>query len=172
MRVHRVRVHRVRVHGVRRASRACAWRACAWQVSRLYIRGEVVSLFEALLLLLLHAGSKERTPLLEQVLVFLRSEACLLAQLAQQCCALQHVLRCAAAAATGEAKRVHAGRVVAHQLRRLASRLKQFLSRTAWADVRPVRCHLAPRSLLPPYYPLTAPLLPPYCPFSTSAPPV
>ena len=81
------------------------------------MRGDLVPLFEALLLLLLPAGSTERTPLLEQILVFLRSDACLLAQLAQQSSTLQHVLRCAAAAATGEAKRAHAGRVVAHQLK-------------------------------------------------------
>ena len=146
------------------------------------MRGDLVPLFEVLLLLLLPAGSKERTPLLEQILVFLRSDACLLAQLAQQCATLQHVLCCAAAAATGEAKRAQAGRVVAHQLKVplplhpltpthphthlspvprytpyapwtplrpdtpfkvLASRLKQFLSRAAWADVRPVRRHVA-----------------------------
>ena len=57
-------------------------RAVAWQVSRLTMRGDPVPLFEALLLLLLPAGSKQRTPLLEQILVFLRSDACLLAQLA------------------------------------------------------------------------------------------
>ena len=145
------------------------------------MRGDLVPLFEVLLLLLLPAGSKERTPLLEQILVFLRSDACLLAQLAQQCATLQHVLCCAAAAATGEAKRAQAGRVVAHQLKVplplhpltpphthtplspvphytpyalwtplrpdtpykvLASRLKQFLSRAAWADVRPARRHM------------------------------
>ena len=81
------------------------------------MRGDPVPLFEALLLLLLPAGSKQRTPLLEQILVFLRSDACLLAQLAQQCVTLQHVLRCSAATATLEAKRTHAGRVVAHQLK-------------------------------------------------------
>ena len=45
------------------------------------MRGDFVSLFEALLLLLLSAAAKERTPLLGEILVFLRSDACLLAQL-------------------------------------------------------------------------------------------
>ena len=106
------------------------------------MRGDFVSLFEALLLLLLSAAAKERTPLLGEILVFLRSDACLLAQLGHHCATMQRALACAAAAATGDAKRAHAGRVIAHQFKVVAQRLKHFLAKAAWADVRPVRQHI------------------------------
>ena len=124
------------------------------------MRGDLVPLFEALLLLLLPAGSTERTPLLEQILVFLRSDACLLAELAQQSSTLQHVLRCAAAAATGEAKRAHAGRVVAHQLKVLPP--------------PPSAPPHTPTRPFPPYTPYTPfhplhPLTPPYTSYTPYA---
>ena len=83
------RVQRLRVCIACACATPVRERGVAWQVSRLMMRGDPVPLFEALLLLLLPAGSKQRTPLLEQILVFLRSDACLLAQLAQQCVTLQ-----------------------------------------------------------------------------------
>ena len=54
-------------------------------VCRLMMRGDFVPLFEALLLLVLAAPAKERQPILAEVLVFFRSDACLVWQLAHQC---------------------------------------------------------------------------------------
>ena len=111
-------------------------------VCRLMMRGDFVPLFEALLLLVLSAPKKERDPILAEVLLFFRSDACLIWQLAHQCATVANALRCAGSGATGEAKRAHAERILYHQYQNSARRLREFVRRAEWADVRPVRQHM------------------------------